>query len=678
MHPQHNCSSQRVNSSATPAASATNNKLTSPTTHSTAAATKPQAATTTTTNSANNKLMSCVRVESGKVNSNHKDVNGRETSSGKQDGTKTSGGGRSQLRQMLSGSQKTTTGDQVKNVASNNGSQSNISSSSERKASVRVATKSKNEQSSGERDNLNTDNDDDGSDHSRQFSLCNGNNNNYHDDGDCQQTTATTLSVASENFFTGDDSDDKELHCLLHDKSKQATTRKHSPGHTFFYSPSARPSTANQLHRQQQQDRLSDESGRPLRDNCCSHHQHRSAKSTLTKSTASIGDDTNCPLPTNVGYGVFNHRFPSKPMGQQVLSLMMLDVGLMPSNSNPAQQQPMHKVSSVSHVRIQSPPGCDEGFDDSSGRVFNRHLLQNGHSSHQSDSIDLANIRLKERTTNIPVNEMLRLRLNSLNLDSQRTRSISLPSSPRLKIRQLNQQQPSTMNGLLARHQIEKASGISPRTASAHSPTSRLLNASRYQSGERDYLAFHRPLLTCADRNREDSRSNSSSCSSLNHNYPPLLAISNQLNDLNLQELILQHRTDPTTQDESKQLQQRQKLLLLNTAAIGQTNNNNPTLLVPTVNRTTSAHTSNCPESGTIGSNDDSDEGRISSNCFNACSLNSKPSDTDSGYENIAGDHSPGSIEPTSVHPQDRLNQRIAGSNDGGQGGESCLDPPLR
>lgn len=192
-----------------------------------------------------------------------------------------------------------------------------------------------------------------------QFVPGHNNNNNI-------QLVPAVLSSPSYNDPHGDNK-------KQHENGKQPTN-KHLLGHTRSQPASSgvlittgheHPVNPKQKHSSEQA------------SNCYSntHRQHHAINLNLTKSSTAINPARNDSLETtrsnfsesksissrgnsNVSTGssgihAINDHILAKPMGQQVLSLMMLDAGLLPAGSSEQQQSTSLEGG---HVHIQSKP----------------------------------------------------------------------------------------------------------------------------------------------------------------------------------------------------------------------------------------------------------------------------------------------------------------------------------
>lgn len=582
---------------------------------------------------------------------------------------------------MLFGSQKTSTtscsiGDQVQNCGSSGGPQRSDCLLSKRRNEPPVMDSN--------------DHDDDG----RQFSPRAGGNNYNNQHGNNQQTLSVALSAREFSADSCHDKDDR----LGQSELAAAPDKKRADRTNTDYSSSLAAKVG--LNRQTADS--DNESDRPFRGRHCYKHRQmirrESTKPALTKSTAAI-DEFNHPTASKAASIDERCRTLSKPMGQQVLSLMMLDVGLMPSDNCLSQQsqrqQTLHRVSSASHVRVQSPPERELLKVAENSAALEGCLFRDA-SHGDSDNVDRENLRFaREPTAGIPVNEMmLRLRLSDLNLDSHKTtKSTSLPSSPRRRIHRQHRPRLWPAHGLpcdeTTAERANSRNSAARHSRACFSPANRLLSASSSSSSSSGHEEHgYRLQRAAADRCRGagvDSLSVSSSCSSLNHNYPPpLLALSNQLDDLNLRELRMLHQ------------QQRHAVgsigrngsipHLLNAAAAAavattttntdQRNTNNNSAPVLATNRcqqrVAEAHKSNCSETRTNNCRCDHQCCSGAADCFDACRssplppLTAKTSDSDSGYGNISDD-SPGA----------RHTDRFAAASLGAEG-ETCSDQSSR
>lgn len=253
-----------------------------------------------------------------------------------------------------------------------------------------------------------------------------------------------------------------------------------------------------------------------------------------------------------------NDRILPKPLGQQVLSLMMLDVGLMPPNNHLQQQQTSR--SEEAHVRIQgptlrptldgrlsniqsSPIDCGRSGSFSSGKAptSNRSNGYNSLIDFQANNDDQCNNYCFLR----PSHETLRLQLRFSNEANEHPRSVSLPSSPRIRVHS-RKVESSEINQQLGRVDTNgQETATSQRgdsiwrsagwTVKNDFRTSKLSPAP--PAAQKTKLNDQNHLLSLVCDSQDSYSLASSSSSSLNH-YPPLLALSNQLNGFELDELV--------------------------------------------------------------------------------------------------------------------------------------------
>lgn len=496
MHPQH---TQRcLNSSAT---TTVNNKLVSPTT------------TKFTSLSASAKL------ESGKVNFNHRDANGRPGRESKQDGSQIIA---RHLKTTAAAAKATSlpTGFGVGNQQNGHSNSSKAKPRNKDKATDQFAT------------NITA-----GSSSSNN----NKNSNNL-------------LSVAS-NGSVLTDNDGKKHHGNNKQSNKRLRAHTRLLGLKTDGSTGAASMTAGaaaaiaataasaasattkepaEVDEDADDGDDEDDSERGLEAGNC--YNHNGAKSTLPKSPAIY-------FKRNINRQAVDECVSPKPMGQQVLSLMMLDVGLLPANNGKEQSSPSTKKS---HVRIQDPlrqrlgaNSVESHFIGANGGV--------GHLNHERDSIDKLNgfsindCRDHEQCNNYHslqmAHDILRSQVRFSNQDNEHFKSYSLPASPRLRVScQINQR----FNGGQA---TAASSALNHCLASNHRSTRPLeLNNSCGLHAASPVLIneqFNHANLDQSACDNQDSHSvGSSSCSSLNHHCPPLLSLSNQLNGLKFEELV--------------------------------------------------------------------------------------------------------------------------------------------
>lgn len=461
VHPQH--SQQRVNSSATTTTSSVN-KFCSQTITTTQ--------TTTTTSKLSLPSCSNTKIGSGKLDSNHKDVNGKgreERRECKQNEFNVAFD--RQQRQQLKTKSNVPPAHQFSNGFTLNPT-AKTSSSTISTYMTSANTQHKNGQ------------------------FKHGNNSSDH-----------LLSVASNAY----DYDDKKQHGNSKQSSNHLSIRNIHP--TSIIS---------------QADECKNENNWQT-SNC---YSHESADLTLAKSPL-IHSKNN----TNIAHSINNYILP-KPMGQQVLSLMMLDVGLMPSNNN----QPHQPVQSSkrSHVCLPSlsrrnfvNDSCVDSFSNDQTSIDNHEYLcttsyDNIFGRNHTNYKQCKDYHSLQPTTD----GMFNLQLEMPNLNSRNLKSISLPSSPSISakcLRKLDRTHIEASNSFKAadfncqlnhflRHEIPTIRGPSPATS----------DSERSRKTDR--------LLTFYDS--QDSHSiTSSSCSSLKQ-CPPLLALSNQLEGFKLDELV--------------------------------------------------------------------------------------------------------------------------------------------
>lgn len=382
------------------------------------------------------------------------------------------------------------------------------------------------------------------------------------------------------------------------------------------------------------------------------HHTSRSSsgssscgyKAGLTKSPA-IYFKRDDQLPT-----LNDRRIRAKPMGQQVLSLMMLDVGLLPANNSnqkleeqdQQQQQHHHHHHSPkkSHVRLPSPSkllysdnttGGSGGNPSSAGSFFintghsslpisvrservddsvtfkwNNNTNTNNNNSNNNNSnnnvIDYRtsyeqynkqHISMRQLTAATTTDEKpLKVQVHLSRRDNQNLRSCSLPTSPS---RQQSQHGSEHFNrrlyernhtSLLSQHQRDEfflRPGVFSCQSAAH-----LLRSNFNNNNESCLInssaspAFYRATASAAEHhansinssgvgrytknqsggllntceNQQDSYSiASSSGSSLNHQCPPMPALSNQLDNFKFKELV---RASSLSRDNNNSQQQQE------------------------------------------------------------------------------------------------------------------------
>lgn len=306
--------------------------------------------------------------------------------------------------------------------------------------------------------------------------------------------------------------------------------------------------------------RVMDESDNKKRTNTnnnnCYFHE-RAPKSTL-KSPATISLKRH----DNSAQAI-NDRILPKPLGQQVLSLMMLDVGLLPSNNHlqqqHQQQQQEHQSSRFEegHVRIQGPilrhtldgvvasvqaPSFNDNSRSASfgaGKTLSANRL-NGYSSlidYNTNDEQCRNYHFLQ-----PSHETLRLQVRFSSEDNENSRSVSLPCSPRIRVHKRE-------GGHAINQGSDRLNAFGQETATNQSNTSAWQSTScmahtdfltrklsPVSSNQLPKLKNQNQSLSVCDSQDAHSLTSSSS-SSLNH-YPPLLALSNQLNGFKFDELV--------------------------------------------------------------------------------------------------------------------------------------------
>lgn len=455
VHPQH--SQQRVNSSATTSV----NKFCSQTI----------TATQTTSTTSKLSLPSCLttKIVSGKLNSNHKDVNGK----GKEERRESK---QNEFNLALSRQQQLKTKPDVPPAHQFSNGFTLNSTASTSASTISTYTTSAN---NGHKND--------------QFTHCNN-------------STGHLLSVASNDY---DYHDEKQ-----HGNSKQSSNHL-----------SARNEHSTSITGQA--DECKNENN--WRTNNC--YNHESAGLTLTKSPLIYSKHN-----TNIAHSINNYILP-KPMGQQVLSLMMLDVGLMPANNN-QQHQPVQSTKR-SHVCLpslsrynfvnDSPPN-DQTSVDNHENPSSTTLYDNIFGRNHTNFEQCNDYHSLQPTTD----GMFNLQLELPNMNSRNLKSISLPSSPSIRTRdrysrKFNRTHVEASNSYktavsncrsthFLRHKNSTIRGTSPAS----------LNSERSRDTDR--------FLTVYDS--QDSQSiTSSSCSSLKQ-CPPLLALSNQLEGFRLDEIV--------------------------------------------------------------------------------------------------------------------------------------------
>lgn len=293
-----------------------------------------------------------------------------------------------------------------------------------------------------------------------------------------------------------------------------------------------------------------------INNNCYFHE--RASKSTLKPpATISMKRHDNSAQ-------AINDRILPKPLGQQVLSLMMLDVGLLPSNNHLQQPQQNHQQQEnqsshfeEGHVRIQGPilrhtldglvasvqaPSFNDNSRSASfkaGKTLSSNRL-NGYSSlvdyHTNDE------QCKNYHFLQPSHETLRLQVRFSSEDNENCRSVSLPCSPRIRIHEREKshainQRSDRLNAFVQGTATNENSTSAWQSASCMANTDFLTRKlSPVPPSQLLKLKNQNQSLSVCDSQDAHSLTSSSS-SSLNH-YPPLLALSNQLNGFKFDELV--------------------------------------------------------------------------------------------------------------------------------------------
>lgn len=268
------------------------------------------------------------------------------------------------------------------------------------------------------------------------------------------------------------------------------------------------------------------------RTNNC--YNHESAGLTLTNSPLIYSKHN-----TNIAHSINNYILP-KPMGQQVLSLMMLDVGLMPANNNQQYQSALSPKRS--HVCLPSQPKREFINENCADSLLNGQTSIDDHE--KSNAILYDNIFGRDHTKYEHCNDhhslqpttdgMFNLQLEFPNQNSGNFKSISLPSSPSIRSR-------DKYNQRFNRNHVEASS--SHKIADFNCQSAHFLRHENLSKRRASPASINSEQLSNTDRlltvyDGHDSQSmTSSSCSSLKQ-CPPLLALANQLEGFKFEELI--------------------------------------------------------------------------------------------------------------------------------------------
>lgn len=483
VHPQH--SQQRVNSSAVPT---TVNKISSQTTSTTTRLTSLAASSTST-----------AKIESARVNSNHKDVNGREKQERRE--CKQSEHDSSLVRQQFQ-----TTSNISPGHLNHQGSNGFTLHSNSTAVVTTIATATATTTTATTNTNTTT---------AKAASAHNG----YKNDQFAQSNNSTShlLSVASN-------------HCDDHDKKQDGNNKQSSEHLSERHKHSTSIKSRNECENKNE-----NENGR--RTNNC--YNHGNVGSTLTKSPAIY-----FKRDTNIAHAINNYILP-KPMGQQVLSLMMLDVGLMPASNNQHQQLAELKKS---HVCLPSPSKKDSLSQHN--HCVNTYSLMDERDSFRELEESLAPIthntfardhfnseQCNEYHSLQPTDRISGLQVRVPEHNFVATKSISLPASPSIRTR-------DNFNKRFHGTHLEASNFFKPYSTCQTTHCSlrhenfpgRKTSPAYYGSHHLEQSRDTDRLLTVCDS--QDSHSlASSSCSSLNQ-CPPLLALSNKLEGFKFEELV--------------------------------------------------------------------------------------------------------------------------------------------
>lgn len=411
-----------------------------------------------------------------------------------------------------------------------------------------------------------------------------------------------------------------------HEKTKRPTNNLQIPSHTYLIK-----SSTEIVNKYQQQ-------GGSLREplsNCCKSQQRQNT-STHLKLTKLPAARINCKNNANanaaavtaeepaiIGDGAFkkdeasksskvNGHIRQKPMGQKVLSLMMLDAGLCPAGGV---SQPVTNIKN-SHVCLQNErdidcdTDCERSFsglceplasclveDERKKRLLEiyDHLrasnISDGNrlglvnrcqplsvscSAEQSydDNHERHLVTVRSQAADKP-----KPKRNLVSENNQNFRSISLPSSPRLtrlranngwlKANEEAQLQALYRHAGTQRHRDDKQS----HKVQVDSDFPRLSCNEKLHGSIASWLSpvqSQKPELAIADlRNStlpyqfscysqiDNQSAASSSCSSLHHQCPPVLTLSNQLDGPEIRKLIRASGKDLSGQRKSNDEAQR-------------------------------------------------------------------------------------------------------------------------
>lgn len=257
----------------------------------------------------------------------------------------------------------------------------------------------------------------------------------------------------------------------------------------------------------------------------------------------SIGAKTSCHDDDDDDY-----KSSAQHPNQQILSLMMLDVGLLPASNQTLQCDSKQAPIKRQYVRLQDPSEKDDIESENKAQLIDKDAsewIDLPHLSQPTDPVMSKNNEISScyntRPTFLSNHDAWRLQVQLPGFDDkEQQKSISLPASPRLSIRNReNRSIDREVRQHISPHNMGFNNNLSPVLQHhAHPSESLLLRQQPPQNPPERY-----------NDSREPPSVNSSSCSSLNY-YPPLLAISNRLNSVKLDELL--KRTQPeSSQDQS-------------------------------------------------------------------------------------------------------------------------------
>lgn len=230
-----------------------------------------------------------------------------------------------------------------------------------------------------------------------------------------------------------------------------------------------------------------------------------------------------------------NKLLSSSQATQQVLSLMMLDVGLMPAESSISNLQTIcdsvNKRDAYVHIQDLSESDCgfiddlDTNWSVLSQTDFLGSSLNKPNKSNIPDLVRNGSKSCADKPSFLSNNDALRLDIpRCINLKDGK-KSISLPTSP-----------------LLNRRKCSDASTNQSLDSSTFNSSSNLAQIENISTSHHFDLNYRNSSSKVHDIRQPDSRepqssNSSSSCSSMNY-HPPLLAISNRLNKIKLDELM--------------------------------------------------------------------------------------------------------------------------------------------